>query len=323
MEKVCLARRVYPESIYKKLRIQSQEDINSQIPDLISQTVWSDASGRRVVLNVKFLSDGNDVKEQSEKVKKAVNEKIVPILNVRFNFLTASDPKYAHIRISFVRNQGSWSIIGKESINRFDEEVPTMNLSWLSSGNILHQFAHALGFSHENKYTSSVIPWNRQIIESVFSGPPHYWNKTEVQRNFFDVFNIDQFLSGSFDQSSLMKNIFPCSFYTILSCTETTLLDDYSKDDIIAFQKYYPFASTNEIEPAITKITFDREPEWSDLTNLQDLAPLRNETDYYVISGSRDSKKNDWIVGVILVFGVLLLTTVASILVLKFKLKCI
>src|ERR1043165_1432380 len=71
--------------------------------------------------------------------------------DIKFKFVTSGS---AEIRISFFADNGSWSAVGRDALNRsyFPVHQPTMNYGWLRdttdadeySRVVLHEFGHAL-----------------------------------------------------------------------------------------------------------------------------------------------------------------------------------
>jgi hypothetical protein len=330
--RVCLTRYGYNKNIYTQIRLLTPSNpatirVQSKlISDIMKGLTWSVGTGKKVMLKVRFLSEGSKdsvFQEKVNKVIKVVESKIVHahFLNVGFDFLK-NDDDAAHIRIAFVPNQGSWSALGTEAL-KIEQDVATMNLSWLSDGNILHQFAHALGFLHESEYTSIKIPWNKDAVYDAFNGPPHYWNKLEVDRNFLSVFNVNQFLNfEKYDASSLMRNILPCSFFTqtppfrCLDARSPVLDTDYSNQDKQAFEKYYPF--TNSTETYIPVISTDG-------ANLETTRETSNIEDNLTILETPfrlRSVNPQWITLLANFLAVLLLALIIVLIVLQYKIGC-
>jgi hypothetical protein len=217
----------------------------------VQQSIWVTSYGQGVVLRVKFLTG---TQSQRDSVREIVEQKInLPqFMNVRFDFVGPNDA--GDIRVTFYENQHSWSAIGKDALF-IPQDVPTLNLSDLSPGNILHQFAHALGFPHEQKYEPH-IEWNRALVNDAFAGPPHFWKTPQsMQYNFYDVYNVNQFFNyKTFNARSLMLNIWPCSFFNddAVPC-DLDLPSDYATQDKRFFASFYSFLPRNI---AGTQITF-------------------------------------------------------------------
>jgi len=289
--KVCLSRYNPSKTVYNKIRLLTPKNpstIATQsalMTSIMTSLVWSTKTRKTVVLLIRFMSEGRKETTFNEKVsevQRVLDTRIVNakprFLNVSFKYLTDEDPELAHIRVAFVSNQGSWSSLGNDAL-KVDQDTATMNLSWLSDGNILHQFGHALGFLHENKYSSTQIPWDKPEVFAAFNGPPHYWNKLEVEKNVFTIFNQNQFLDlYKYNPESLMKNILPCTFFTQLpplKCTDEQtpeLSNDYSPGDKKAFAQYYPFGKSGGMEtPSIYDLSSSTDNDWGNSTNLPDL----------------------------------------------------
>lgn len=252
----CLSRRSFlSESDRLNLLFLLPSNNNSLVQQMqlfefsVQQCIWVENYGQQITLSVNFL---NGTQEEKLTVRNVVENEInkKKFMNVYFDF--ESNNEDANIRITFYKNQFSWSAIGTEAA-LIPEDVPTMNLADISQGNILHQFAHSLGFPHENEYISNEIPWNRPVVDDVFSKAPHFWKSNKLMKdNFYDIYNLNQFFNyRNYNSKSLMCNVWPCFFFTknnVVQC-DVTLPDNFSQQDIRFFRSFYPFltnATTNQ-----------------------------------------------------------------------------
>lgn len=230
--------------------------------ETVQRSVWVRHYGRLVVLDVQFL-DGT--RAQRQKVRRVVETKMngQRFMNVHFNFIDEEEEdKVAgeggssggggmiagQVRVAFRPQEHSWSFIGTEAL-AVPAGEPTMNLSDLSTGNVLHQFAHALGFPHENRHDPALV-WRRLCVNSVFAGPPHFWRTPdEMQTEFYDLVNFNQFYNfHSYRPDSLMCAIWPCEFFLqrtpeYTPCNPEPLPTDFTEADKKFFGLYYPVES--------------------------------------------------------------------------------
>ena len=129
--------------------------------------------------------------------------------NIKFDF-TASKAA-AHIRISFVADDGSWSYIGTDSLG-IARSKPTMNYGWLRDDTdeteyervVVHEFGHALGAIHEHQNPRGGIQWNLPAVYAYFAGPPNNWSKEETDVNVVDKYSVDQLNASKYDPNSIM-----------------------------------------------------------------------------------------------------------------------
>jgi len=121
------------------------------------------------------------------------------------------DHGQAGVRVGFDPELGSWSYIGTDCLG-VEPPLPTMNLGWLHGGVdlaearrvILHEFGHVLGLGHEHQSPAAGIPWDKEAVYRFFEGPPNRWNREEVDRNVFAVYDRDQVRGFEFDRDSIM-----------------------------------------------------------------------------------------------------------------------
>jgi hypothetical protein len=131
---------------------------------------------------------------------------------IKFKF---SQNEPSQIRISFRRNDGSWSKLGKDALN-VDSTKPTMNLEIGATTSeptirrtVLHEFGHALGCVHEHSSPSARIKWDHQAVYDHYRG---IWTQAQVDHNIIKTYKgtITQF--SRFDQKSIMLYSIPSSW---------------------------------------------------------------------------------------------------------------
>lgn len=119
------------------------------------------------------------------------------------------------IRISYLKDEGSYSYEGKICLNQL-KTSQTMNFGWFQSSTnpneeefrctTLHEFGHALGFSHELQHPAFQIPWDEQKVFAYYTGPPNYWPREKVARQVLHRLpSATRIMTGSdFDPDSIM-----------------------------------------------------------------------------------------------------------------------
>lgn len=160
-------------------------------------------------------------------------------------FIIAGDINDSDIRISFERNGGHWSYIGREAENSSLSGQPTMNfdpanLEILDQkkiyGIFLHEIGHSLGLIHEHQKDTSPINWNKQ---NVYRDCHNWygWNKDKVDLNIFNSYNSNElFYSKEFDVESIMIYSIPVGWSSNYEIKEmNTELSELDKIFIEAF----------------------------------------------------------------------------------------
>jgi hypothetical protein len=167
-------------------------------------------------LKCRFLEGSTKVKKKIE----AVAHQWEQHANIKFKFV-ASGP--AEIRIALNTNDGSWSAVGRDALNRayFPLHQPTMNYGWLDettpdeeySRTVLHEFGHALGCIHEHQGPKFTRVWNRAAVLRYFSGPPNYWTPEDIEHNVLSKYSPKGMVCTKFDPKSIMLYSFDAALF--------------------------------------------------------------------------------------------------------------
>ncbi|KAK3938956.1 hypothetical protein QBC46DRAFT_459929 [Diplogelasinospora grovesii] len=161
-------------------------------------------------LRIRFIGGHSSIRDKVKKYARVWER----YAYIKFKF---SQNEPSQIRISFRRNGGSWSKVGKDALNT-DSTKPTMNLKISAATSearirrtVLHEFGHALGCVHEHSSPSATgkIKWNRQAVYDDHQG---IWTREQVDHNIFKTYKgtITQF--SRFDQKSIMLYPIPSSW---------------------------------------------------------------------------------------------------------------
>lgn len=155
------------------------------------------------------------------------------------------DPTSADIRVSFVQNGRSWSVLGTTA-RQVPRDEPTMNLGWLTEvlpedqarSVILHEFGHALGLIHEHQNPHRPIQWDVDAVVRDLSGPPNNWDAATIQTNMFAQYSDADLLATDTDPASIMMYAIPQRW--TLDDFEVGFNSTLSADDIRLIETAYP-----------------------------------------------------------------------------------
>lgn len=157
---------------------------------------WPTGSVLKVGFQGGSLSQQNAVKTYAAKWSESAN-------------LTFSYPATGpyDIRITFNAGGGAWSYVGTDC-RMVGQNSQTMNLGWIGVDVIQHEFGHALGLLHEQQFPGGVCYNEANVIQDL-SGPPNNWSVQQIRFNVLDAHLLENVITGSYDQSSIMHYAIP------------------------------------------------------------------------------------------------------------------
>ena len=117
----------------------------------------------------------------------------------------------AEIRISFLRDNRTWSGVGRDIIDLFGKNENTMNFGWdlvhddaEGIDTAVHEIGHTLGAPHEHQNPYSGIVWNEQAVIADLSGPPNNWDLDTINWNILRKIDVSEVEGSSWDPNSIM-----------------------------------------------------------------------------------------------------------------------
>lgn len=185
-------------------------------------------------------------------------------LGIGLEFVEAADASEAEIRIGFVQTDGSWSYIGRDSIDFVsDPSARTMNFGWslltpYGWDTALHEIGHALGFPHEHQNPNSGIVWDEEAVLREFGGPPNNWSRQQIDFNILRKLPLGSVVGSDWDANSIMHYTFgPGLIQEPVEYGQRGLFPapGLSETDIEHAKKFYPEQSENlvALQPLLSK----------------------------------------------------------------------
>jgi hypothetical protein len=228
--RICFERIVPPE--YAPARFASEQAVVSNFMRMAAPS-GLDASGvihpqRAAMVMLKKWENGRTLScrflDGSAKQKSRVEAKAhiwEKYANIKIKFVTSAS---VDIRISFKFDSGSWSAVGNDCLveKYFPKYQPTMNYGWLEDNTddqeyervVVHEFGHALGLVHEHQSPKAKLKWNKTEVYRVFSGPPNFWSKADIDSNILEKYSPKGIKDTPFDNESIMLYQFDGKLFT-------------------------------------------------------------------------------------------------------------
>ena len=208
-------------------------------PDFWTKSDSFSTESPAIDLTISFLGGK---KEQHDLVKMHAPSWTGPgRANVKFHF--RSDDA-GLIRISFNKNGGNWSKIGRQALKTQDS-APTMNLADADPAVcspeeirsiVLHEFGHALGLRHEHQHPEAGIPWSKPAATNYFMARGLL--EPEINEQIFKTYRVTYAKrTEQVDLKSIM--IYPIPAEITDGIFEVKLNSDLSNNDKLFVERYY------------------------------------------------------------------------------------
>lgn len=206
---------------------------------------WTNGS----TIKVKFIGGSAYLRNR---VKYYAN-KWTKYANLKFEYV---DYGRSDLRISFVENGSSWSVIGKQALYVNADEA-TMNFGWFNDRTpeyefqrtILHEFGHALGLLHEHQNPTGGIPWNEQAVYNHYRNTQG-WDAQTTYQNVILKASRNETQFSAYDPQSIMH--YPVSSHLTDGRYQVGMNDDLSPTDISFIADVYGGRNWSESENEAT-----------------------------------------------------------------------
>lgn len=188
--------------------------------------------------------NGDDIQE--DVVRQAF--KVWQELGLGLSFAEVDQAEDTEIRIGFMRGDGSWSYVGRDSIDYARDPLErTMNFGWdLTSpwgfDTALHEIGHVLGLPHEHQNPNTGIVWNEAEVYRRFSEAPNHWDRDTIYWNILRKHEQDAVDGSPWDPNSIMHYPFEAGLIEQPEIYRHGLKPEpgLSKNDIDWARQFYP-----------------------------------------------------------------------------------
>jgi serralysin len=251
----CLTHDKSHSYISEKHPYKNEVEVNISRAAFLKSSIWPQNSKIKIhFMKTEFSIDNekydpNYTPEKAKWVEKTIKKYIVPLVNLEFIWDVSQEE--SNIRISFVKELGAFSYVGKEAEEE-DKKNITMNLGWLDNDTdydsiqfkntgavVVHEFGHLIGMIHEHQRSDIPFSWDKEVVyKQLGPGTANGWSKKEVDQQIFQTTAMSSLNSSNFDQNSIMEYIFPNNYFK--SNPNLTPVKYISNSDIVWINSTYP-----------------------------------------------------------------------------------
>ncbi len=132
-------------------------------------------------------------------------------LGIGLEFREVDSRDDAEVRIGFMRDDGAWSYIGRDILDRNPgPDKRTMNFGWdltrrpSEIDTAIHEIGHTLGFPHEHQNPNAGIVWDEEAVYTNLAQPPNEWDRDKTFFNIIRKISPDAVQGSSWDPNSIM-----------------------------------------------------------------------------------------------------------------------
>lgn len=131
-------------------------------------------------------------------------------LGIGLTFEEVNFAKEASLRIGFEHGAGSWSYIGRDSVDHIkNPKKRTCNFGWdlttpYGANTALHEIGHALGFPHEHQNPKAGIVWDVEKVYEDLGDSPNNWSRSTTYTNIIRKLPENTVDGSGWDKNSIM-----------------------------------------------------------------------------------------------------------------------
>lgn len=206
------AAKIWPDGSVITMKFVDGDDREPNIPRTPTAVLTQTYRNKDRLDPLQYELENTPIKKA---IKIIIEKRIKPIANLEFRFVNSDEDAY--VRIGFLRNKGSWSLLGTDHKNSTDKI--TMNFGWFDVPTVIHEMGHVVGLVHEHQNPAGGIKWNDSKVYD-WAAETQGWDRQTTYSNILKKYTHDQINGSNFDPCSIMLYFFPAELTTNNKGTE-------------------------------------------------------------------------------------------------------